>query len=183
MGIKAWLNKHLGWFDRQIENYPSEARTSRPPVPPTPVRRSSEGARGPAGTTGPVVRRSPAPPSRAPRHRLDEDRRRPDSSTDIDPGYGGIAASAAPYWIDEPAGSHHDHRHHGHAVDHSSAPDTGSSHTTHHHGGGWGDSGGHTSHDSGSSFGGGGSSYDSGSSFGGGGYDGGGSSCGGGGGD
>jgi len=156
MGWKDWVRKHLHWFDRQVENYPSEARRTLPPRPVQPSR------------PAPAVRRTPPPaaPSRA-RHRLGEPRRtRPDSDTDIDPRFGHPLASAAPYWIEEP--EPHDHRHHGHAVDHSSTDTGGSGHVTHHHdSGGW--SGGHTSHDSGGSFGGG--------------YDGGGSSCGGGGGD
>jgi hypothetical protein len=134
MGFKDWVRKHLGWFDRQIENYPSEANRPRPVPPAAPARRN------PVGSTGPAVRRSPAaPPARAPRHRLEPDRRaRRDDYDDIAaPGIGAAALeSAEPRWIDE--SGHHDHRHHGHsaAAEHRVEDSGQSHHTTHHHGGG-----------------------------------------------
>ena len=127
MGLRDLVRKYLHWFDQQVENYPAEDKR-----PAQPVHRA------------PAVRRTPPPappaaPSRA-RHRLDEPRRsRPDSGTDIDPAFGMPLASAAPYWMDTPG--HHDHRHHGQAVNHEPT-DTGSTNTGHHHGGGHHDGGG-----------------------------------------
>lgn len=151
MGFKDWVRKHLGWFDRQIENYPTHARTPRPPSGPPPVRTA------------------PPPPPRA-RHRLDETRRRPDSDTDVDPGFGGTIASAEPRWIDVPP-EHHDHRHHGGGPGHGPV-DTGSTNIAHH-----GGHHGHQQHDSGSWGGHQHGGFDGGGHHGGG-YDGGSASCG-----
>jgi hypothetical protein len=183
MGFKDWVRKHLGWFDRQIENYPRATPATpappRPPVTKSDLDRSAAAHRTQGRRTTPPA--PPAAPSRA-RHRLGEpQRRRPDSDTDIDPAFGQPLTSAAPYWIDQPAP--HDHRHHGHsaAAEHRSEDNTSSGYTAHHShdSGGWGGHS-HGSHDSGGHHGGsfdsGSSSFDSGSS---GGFDGGGSSCGG----
>jgi hypothetical protein len=155
--LREFFGAKIRAFDEQVEGhgYPADGARRPSPAPRPGVERerlrSADGVRGPLGnqgvaaTPGPGGRRTPPPaPPRAPRHRLDETRRRHerDDVVDTDLTFGAAATleSATPHWMDEPG--HHDHRHHGHsaAAEHptessapTSAPDHGSHHGSHGH--------------------------------------------------
>jgi hypothetical protein len=162
MGFWSKLRERLGRgmrdFERQVEGYGLPADGARPAPAPRPAQ--------PVRPVQPPRRPAAATPPRAPRHRLEPDRRRRDDNeaTDYIPGL--PVESATPHWIDVPGA--HDHRHHGHAVEH----DSGSRHHGgHDHGSSWSSAPDTSHHSGGHDHGSGGGGHDGGSSCGSGGGD------------